>query len=164
MGSPDEFKFKIAILGGLYVNEPATREILLFLARHYVEGYRKKDKDIVSFLSKVVLHFIPYFEQNENSYEKICSTDDQAVVTAPLLIATNQQDEQKTTDNLWKMLQREQFDMMFSLEGGSISIKLVYLIAINHIMSSIMLLLTAFNLYIYYFIGVQQFIQGTQFL
>lgn len=136
MGSPDEFKFKIAILGGLYVNEPATREILLFLARHYVEGYRQKDKDIVSFLSKVVLHFIPYFEQNENSYEKTCSTDDQAVVTSPLLIATNQQDEQKTTDNLWKMLQREQFDMMFSLEGGSISIKLVSFITINHIMST----------------------------
>lgn len=139
MGSPDEFKFKIAILGGLYVNEPATREILLFLARHYVEGYRKKDEDIVSFLSKVVLHFIPYFEQNENSYEKICSTDDQAIVTSPLLIATNQQDEQKTTNNLWKTLQREQFDMMFSLEGGSISIKLVHLITINHIMSSIVI-------------------------
>ncbi|XP_025200120.1 carboxypeptidase D isoform X1 [Melanaphis sacchari] len=123
VGSPDEFKFKIAILGGLYVNEPATREILLFLARHYVEGYRKKDKNIVSFLSKVVLHFIPYFEQNENSYEKTCLTDDQAIVTSPLLIATNQQDEQETTNNLWKMLQREQFDMMFSLEGGSISIK-----------------------------------------
>lgn len=137
MGSPDEMKFKIAILGGLYVNEPATREILLFLARHYVEGYRQKDKDIVSFLSKVVLHFIPYFEQNENSYEKTCSTDDQAVVTSPLLIATNQQDEQKTTDNLWKMLQREQFDMMFSLEGGSIQIKLVLFITINHIMSKL---------------------------
>lgn len=117
-------------MGGLYANEPATREILLFLARHYVEGYRKKDKDVVSFLSKVVLHFIPYFEPKENSFEKICSTEDQAVVTTPLLIATNQQYEQRTTDNLWKMLQREQFDMMFSLEGGSISIKLVYFVSI----------------------------------
>lgn len=128
MGSPDEYKFKIAILGGLYANEPATRELLLFLARHYVEGYRKNDKAIVSFLSNVELHFIPYFEQNGSSFEKKCSTDDRAVVTAPLLIATNQQGEQKTTDNLWKMLQREQFDMMFSLEGGSISIKSVNLI------------------------------------
>ena len=119
MGSPDEFKFKIAILGGLYANEPAPREILLFLARHYVEGYRKRDKDIVSFLSKVVLHFIPYFEQNENSYEKICSTDDQAVITTPLLIATSQQDEQKTTNKLWKMLQREQFVMCVEFRGNN---------------------------------------------
>lgn len=124
MGSPDEYKFKIAILGGLYVNEPATREVLLFLARHYVEGYRKKDKDIISLLSNVVLYFIPYFEQKQ-SYLKKCMTDDQADVTGPLLIATNQPNEQKTTYSLWKMLQQEQFDIMFNLEGGSMSIKLV---------------------------------------
>jgi len=114
----------------LYNNEPATREILLFLARHYVEGYRKKDKDVISFLSNVVLHFIPYFEQKEN-YVKKCLTDDQAVGTGPLLIATNQPNEEKSTDSLWKMLQREQFDMMFSLEGGSMSIKFVYFIIID---------------------------------
>lgn len=109
-------------MGGLYINEPATREILLFLARHYVEGYRKKDKSVTSLLSNVVLYFIPYFEHNEN-YEKKCVTDDQADITGPLSIATNQQNEHKTTDNLWKMLQQEQFDMMFSLEGGSMSLK-----------------------------------------
>lgn len=111
----------------MYVNEPATREILLFLARHYVEGYRKKDKNIVTLLSNVILYFIPYFEQKEN-YEKKCVTDDQAEITGPLLIATNQPNEQKATDSLWKMLQREQFDIMFSLEGGSMSIKFVFLI------------------------------------
>lgn len=115
-------------MGGLYDNEPATREILLFLARHYVEGYRKKDKDVILLLSNVVLYFIPYFESNEN-YVKKCMTDDQAVATGPLLIATNRPNEQKTTDSLWKMLQQEQFDMMFSLEGGSMSIKLVHLIS-----------------------------------
>lgn len=114
----------------MYVNEPATREILLYLARHYVEGYRKKDKDVISLLSNVVLYFIPYFEQKE-SYVKKCTTDDQADVRGPLLIATNQPNEQKTTDSLWKMLQKEQFDMMFSLEGGSMSIKLVYFVVIN---------------------------------
>lgn len=111
-------------MGGLYVNEPATRELLLFLARHYVEGYRNKNKDVISFLSNVVLYFIPYFELKEN-YEKKCLTDDQTNVTGPLLIATNHQNEQNTTANLWKMLQQEQFDLMFSLEGGSMSIKLV---------------------------------------
>ncbi|VVC30035.1 Peptidase M14, carboxypeptidase A,Carboxypeptidase-like, regulatory domain [Cinara cedri] len=121
VGSPDEHKFKIAVLGGLYVNEPATREMLLFLARHYVEGYRNKDMDVISFLSNVVLYFIPYFELKEN-YEKKCLTDDQAYITGPLLIATNRHNEQKTTASLWKMLQQEQFDMMFSLEGGSMSI------------------------------------------
>lgn len=110
-------------MGGLYVNEPTTREILLFLARHYVEGYRKKDRDVISLLKNVVLYFIPYFEQDER-YEKKCTTDD--LVNGPLLIAINKPNEQKTTDNLWKMLQQEQFDMMFSLEGGSMSIKCVY--------------------------------------
>lgn len=112
------------------MNEPATRELLLFLARHYVEGYRKKDKDVIALLSNVVLYFIPYFEQNEN-YVKKCTTDDQADVRGPLLIATNQPNEQNTTNSLWKMLQREQFDMMFSLEGGSMSIKLVYFFTID---------------------------------
>lgn len=106
----------------MYVNEQSTREILLFLARHYVEGYRKQDRDVISLLSNVVLHFIPYFEQKEN-YKKKCVTDDQADVTGPLLIATNEPNEQKTTNSFWEMLQREQFDMMFSLEGGSMSIK-----------------------------------------
>jgi len=117
-------------LGGLYDNEPVTREMLLFLARHYVEGYRKKNKDVISLLSNVVLHFIPYFEQNEN-YIKKCMTDDQVVATGPLLIATNRPNEQKTTNSLWKMLQREQFDMMFSLEGGSMSIKFVNFILLT---------------------------------
>lgn len=112
-------------MGGLYSNEPDTREILLFLARHYVEGYINKDNNIISFLSNVVLYFIPYFEQKEN-FEKKCVTDDQANITGPLLIATNNQNEQKTTASLWKTLQQEQFDMIFSLEGGSMSIKLVY--------------------------------------
>uniref|UniRef100_A0A2S2QUM2 Carboxypeptidase D n=1 Tax=Sipha flava TaxID=143950 RepID=A0A2S2QUM2_9HEMI len=94
VGSPDEYKFKIAILGGLYINEPATREILLFLARHYVEGYRKKNPNIMLFLSNVVLYFIPYFEQ-KNSYEKQCMTDDSAEMTGPLLLANHQQNEQK---------------------------------------------------------------------
>lgn len=117
-------------MGGLYVNEPATREILLFLARHYVEGFRKGDKDIISLLSNVVLYFIPYFEQKDY-YEKKCVTDDQADVTGPLLIATNQPNGGNATNSLWKMLQQEQFDMMFSLEGGSMSIKLVYLVIID---------------------------------
>ncbi|XP_050440945.1 carboxypeptidase D isoform X3 [Adelges cooleyi] len=121
VGSPDEHKFKVAILGGLYVNEPATREILLNLARHYVEGYRKGNVAVVTLLSNVVLYFIPYFERQE-SYEKKCLTDDRDAVTGPRLIATNRPSEQKTTDSLWKMLQRQQFDMMFSLEGGAMSI------------------------------------------
>lgn len=111
-------------MGGLYVNEPATREVLLFLARHYVEGYRRKDKHLISLLSNVVFYFIPYFEQKER-YLKKCMTDDQADITGPLLIATNQPNEQKITNSLWKMLQQEQFDIMFNLEGGSLSIKLV---------------------------------------
>lgn len=112
-------------MGGLYVNEPATREMLLFLARHYIEGYINKDRDVISFLSNVILYFIPYFEQKDN-YEKKCLTDDQADITGPLLIATNRQNEQNTTASLWNMLQQEQFDIMFSVEGGSMSIKLVH--------------------------------------
>lgn len=111
-------------MGGLYVNEPVTREILLFLARHYVEGYRKKNPNIMLFLSNVVLYFIPYFEQ-KNSYEKQCMTDDSSEMTGPLLLANHEQNEQKTINNLWKMLQQEQFDMMFSLESGFMSIKFV---------------------------------------
>lgn len=103
--------------------------MLLFLARHYVEGYRKKNKDVTSLLSNVVLFFIPYFEQSKNYITK-CMTDDQVVATGPLLIATDRPNEQKTTNSLWKMLQQEQFDMMFSLEGGSMSIKFVYYIIV----------------------------------
>lgn len=100
----------------------------MFLARHYVEGFRKRDKDIISLLSNVVFHFIPYFEQKD-FYEKKCVTDDQADVTGPLLIGTNQPNGRNVTSSLWKTLLQEQFDMMFSLEGGSMSIKLVYLVA-----------------------------------
>lgn len=117
-------------MGGLYDNEPVTREMLLFLARHYIEGFRKKDKTVTFLLSNVVLYFIPYFEQKEN-YVKKCITDDQLVATSPLLIATNRPNEQQTTDNLWKILQQEEFDIMFSLEGGSMSIKFVYFITVG---------------------------------
>lgn len=146
-------------MGGLYVNEPATREILLFLARHYVEGFRKRDKDIISLLSNVVFYFIPYFEQNDY-YEKKCVTDDQANLTGPLLIATNQPNGRKVTNSLWRMLQQEQFDMMFSLEGGSMSIKLVYLVTVE--LLTLKIICNNSNI-LKLFLVVQQFIQKTQF-
>lgn len=59
IGSPNEDKFHILLIGGLYANEPVGREMLVRFARHMVYGQKQKDPDVLKLLNNVVLHFIP---------------------------------------------------------------------------------------------------------
>ena len=58
IGSPEEEKFHIVLLGDLYTSESVGREILIRFARHLVYGHKSKDSETIEILQKSVLHIL----------------------------------------------------------------------------------------------------------
>lgn len=59
MGAPEENKFHIGLIGGLFASQPVGREILLRLATHVLMGNQIGDPPIQRILDNAVLHFVP---------------------------------------------------------------------------------------------------------
>ncbi|XP_031840288.1 carboxypeptidase D svr [Nomia melanderi] len=59
MGAPEENKFHIGLIGGLFASQPVGREVLLRLATHILMGNKIGDPPIQRILNNSVLHFIP---------------------------------------------------------------------------------------------------------
>ncbi|XP_076629152.1 carboxypeptidase D svr [Colletes latitarsis] len=59
MGAPEENKFHIGLIGGLFASQPVGREILLRLATHILMGNQIGDPPIQRILNNTVLHFVP---------------------------------------------------------------------------------------------------------
>ncbi|XP_061932284.1 carboxypeptidase D-like isoform X2 [Apis cerana] len=59
IGAPEENKFHIGLIGGLFASQPIGREILLRLATHILMGNQIGDPPIERILNNSVLHFIP---------------------------------------------------------------------------------------------------------
>lgn len=55
MGSPDDLKIHIGLLGSIVGN--GGSEALIKIARHLTFGYRKSDRQVVKILKNSVIHF-----------------------------------------------------------------------------------------------------------
>ncbi|GAB6030074.1 hypothetical protein CHUAL_005754 [Chamberlinius hualienensis] len=58
IGSPDESKVHVLLIGGLYSMQPVGREICIRLLKHLIEGYRRNDAHVINILSNTVLHIV----------------------------------------------------------------------------------------------------------
>ncbi|KYM95838.1 Carboxypeptidase D [Cyphomyrmex costatus] len=123
MGSPDENKFRIALIGGLFASQPAGREILLRLATHILKGNQIGNPPIQRILSDAMLHFIPGIDPGFDNVEK--SEDCNPVVNDEVgnKLLEESTDTSKQTDrvtNAFKtMLQTENYDVVVILRGGA---------------------------------------------
>ncbi|XP_011647483.1 carboxypeptidase D-like [Pogonomyrmex barbatus] len=122
VGSPDENKFRIALVGGLFASQPAGREILLRLATHILMGNQIGNPPIQRLLNNSMLHFIPGVDPKFNDIKenKDCNPVIKDEVGEKLLLENS--DASKRTNTVTKafkrMLQDENYDVIVILGGG----------------------------------------------
>ncbi len=127
MGSPDEHKYHIGIIGGLYATEPQTRDLLLNIAKELLDGYLSQNSRIHRILKYSVIQLIPLFDHKPDptKTQRDCYTTDTGEFPAPLLIATEEPQEDEDAYALWKLIQYTHFDLLLVLDGGSLTLRLV---------------------------------------
>lgn len=125
MGSPDENKFHIALVGGLFASQPAGREILLRLATHILMGNQIGNPPIQRILDDAVLHFIPGVDPGFDNVEKSndCNPVVKNEIGEELLSENADTSKQIVTDAFKKMLQTENYDVVVILRGGASQIR-----------------------------------------
>lgn len=124
MGSPDENKFHIALVGGLFASQPAGREILLRLATHILMGNRIGDPPIQRILDNALLHFIPGIDPAFDNIEE--SKNCNPVVRNEVgnkLLENNTKQTDIITNAFKRMLQIEDYDVVVMLGGGASQIR-----------------------------------------
>lgn len=127
MGSPDENKFHIALVGGLFASQPAGREILLRLATHILMGNQIGNPPIQRVLDDAVLHFIPGVDPGFDNVERSndCNPIVKNEVGEELLLENTDTSKEidKVTDAFKRMLQTENYDVVVILRGGASRIR-----------------------------------------
>jgi carboxypeptidase D len=127
MGSPDEDKFRIALVGGLFASQPAGREILLRLATHILMGNQIGNSIIQQILRNAVLHFIPGVDPEFDNLEqtKDCNPVVKDEVGKKLLLENNNTSKRMDiiTNAFKRMLQTENYDVIIILGGGTSQIR-----------------------------------------
>lgn len=126
MGSPDENKFHIALVGGLFASQPAGREILLRLATHILMGNKIGNPPIERILDDALLHFIPGIDPAFDDIEeesKDCNPVVKNEVGDKLLSENNTKQTDIITNAFEKMLQTEDYDVVVILGDGTSQIR-----------------------------------------
>ena len=127
MGAPEENKYHIGLIGGLFASQPMGREILLRLATHILMGNQIGDPPIQRILNNSVLHFVPGidpgFDNIINVQECNPIVDDE--IGKRLLSHNNNvtSDKLDVITNAFKtMLSSEEYDVIIILESGALEI------------------------------------------
>ncbi|KAK1121827.1 hypothetical protein K0M31_010139 [Melipona bicolor] len=127
MGAPEENKYRIGLIGGLFASQPMGREILLRLATHILMGNQIGDPPIQRILNNSVLHFVPGidpgFDNIINVQECNPIVDDE--IGKRLLSHNNNvtSDKLDMITNAFKtMLSSEEYDAIIILESGALEI------------------------------------------
>lgn len=125
MGSPDENKFRIALVGGLFASQPVGREILLRLATHILMGNQFGDPPIKKLLDNAMLHFIPSVDPKFDNIAD--NTNCNPIVKDEIgetLLSENNKKQADVIINIFKrMLRTETYDAVIILGGGASRIR-----------------------------------------
>ncbi|XP_011871567.1 PREDICTED: carboxypeptidase D-like [Vollenhovia emeryi] len=123
MGSPDENKFRIALVGGLFASQPAGREILLRLATHILMGNQIGHPPIQRLLDDATLHFVPGvdpgFDDIEPSNDCNPVVNDEVGEKVLLESTDGSKRADRVADAFKRMLQAENYDVVVILGGGT---------------------------------------------
>ncbi|KOC66182.1 Carboxypeptidase D [Habropoda laboriosa] len=126
MGAPEENKFHIGLIGGLFASQPIGREILLRLATHILTGNQIGDPPIQKILSNTVLHFVPGVDPGFDNIIDVhdCNAIVHDEVGKRLLLQNNvNSDKLNAITNAFKtMLSNEGYDVIVLLGGGALEV------------------------------------------
>lgn len=65
IGSPEEAKLHILVLGSFFDTSPLGRELTVNLARHVIAGHKLQEPPYIRLLNNAVLHFVPFTDNFE---------------------------------------------------------------------------------------------------
>ncbi|XP_066602873.1 carboxypeptidase D-like [Prorops nasuta] len=125
MGAPEENKFHIAFIGGLFASQPIGRELLLRLATHILMGNKLGDPPISRILDNAVLHFVPGVDTGFDSIKEECipPTVKEEVGQTLLLQERDKSMILDVITNAFKnLLAANKYDAVVLLGGGSATI------------------------------------------
>ncbi|KZC10088.1 Carboxypeptidase D [Dufourea novaeangliae] len=126
MGAPEENKFHIGLIGGLFASQPVGREILLRLATHILMGNQLEDPPIQKILNNSVLHFIPGVDPGFDQIldNQVCNPIVRGEVGEKLLQkSTMNSDKIYTVTNAFKkLLANEEYDIVVILGSGALKV------------------------------------------
>lgn len=122
-GAPEENKFHVVLIGGLYASQPIGRELLIRLARHLVVGYGRRNPSILSIMSKAVIHVMPGIDPSFHMTDNpICNLPNSlAEIGYQFLEPQNGTGE--VADSLKSMMEKEGFDLALNIEGDGIYVR-----------------------------------------
>lgn len=129
MGAPEENKYHIGLIGGLFASQPIGREMLLRLATHILKGNQIGDPPIERILKNSVLHFVPYIDPGfdnivPNAQECNPIVDDE--IGKRLLLQNNNATSDKLnmiTNTFKTMLSNEEYDVIIILGSGALEVR-----------------------------------------
>ena len=121
VGSPEESKLHIGLIGGLFASEPTGREIWLRMATHILKGYDIGEPRFKKLLANAVLHFLPGIDPG---FEKVNENCNQKFVeeVGQNLVENNTDKMNPVTEAFIKILQTEKLDVLIILGGGSVEV------------------------------------------
>lgn len=119
MGSTEESKIHIGLLGGLFASQPVGREILLRLARHVLKGNKEGIQFFTRLLDRVVLHFIPGVDPGFEKVKNECNPATHDEVGKRLNTTRKERGLDVVTNALEQMLETEGFDALVLFGGGN---------------------------------------------
>ncbi|XP_043268241.1 carboxypeptidase D-like [Venturia canescens] len=125
MGAPEEKKFHIALIGGLYASQPIGREMILRMATHLLTGDRIGDPPIMKLLDNAVLHFIPGLDPNFHRVPDHCNPLVVNDEVGKILISQEDEDAEgldAVTNSFRRLLRNEAFDGIVTFSGGKIAV------------------------------------------
>lgn len=125
IGSPEETKLHILVLGSFFDTSPLGRELVINLARHIIAGHVLQEPPYVRLLSNSVLHFVPFTENFEfilgqySSNQSLCDPITREEFADRLL--SPEFDKKKSL--FLNMLESNRFDLALTFSAGGFDIQ-----------------------------------------
>lgn len=120
MGSPEEKKLNVLIIGSLLDTAPLGQEMTLNLARHLLAGYSQQEPPMVRLLQRSVIHLMPFTTLNANNlfqYQKDAQLCD-PVVNEEFVDRLLSPENDQVKSLFLNMLQTKQYDMILAFSAG----------------------------------------------
>lgn len=125
IGSPEETKLHILLLGTLFDTSPLGREMIVNTAKHIIAGYTLQEPPLKRLLQNVVIHFAPFSESYAHvadQYARDRSVCDPQVTEEFADRLLGPESDQKKSIFL-NMLQSGRYDLVLAFSAGGYDIQ-----------------------------------------
>ncbi|KAJ1524156.1 hypothetical protein ONE63_010683 [Megalurothrips usitatus] len=124
VGAPEESKFHILLIGGLWGPESVGLEILPRLTRHLTKAFHSNDSSVVHVLKNCVIHILLIFDPSHDD-KLSCGLSENPGGGIGQLIAspgvTNE--ENKLLVEVMHLIRSQPLDLVVSIDGGGLQLR-----------------------------------------